>query len=106
MHIIVINFQVASKTNMAVELISQALSSAEKTGHIEVASVSEGQALAEGALNDKSLLSLLYFPSDQKFAVYLPLFLPTLLPLFGSILGLYKYWIGKDWALCSESMVN
>ncbi|VDO07011.1 unnamed protein product, partial [Brugia timori] len=57
---------VASKTNLAVELISQVLTTVEKTGHIEVASVAKGRALAESALNDKSLLSLLYFPNDQK----------------------------------------
>ncbi|EJW82623.1 hypothetical protein WUBG_06468 [Wuchereria bancrofti] len=87
---------VASKTNLAVELISQVLSTVEETGHIEVASVAKGRALAESALNDKSLLSLLYFPNDQKFAIYLPLFLPTLLPLFGSVLALNRYWMGKD----------
>ncbi|OZC07479.1 hypothetical protein X798_05535 [Onchocerca flexuosa] len=87
---------VANKTNLAVELISQALSTVEKTGHIKVASIVEGRALAESALNDKSLLSLLYFPNDQKFAIYLPLFLPTLLPLFGSILALSKYCMGKE----------
>ncbi|VDK88552.1 unnamed protein product [Litomosoides sigmodontis] len=93
---IVINEEIASKTNLAVELISQALSTVEKTGYIDVASVAEGRSLAESALNDKSLLSLLYFPNDQKFAVYLPLFLPTILPLFGSILALNRYWMGKE----------
>lgn len=75
----------------------RALSTVEKTGYIDVTSVAEGRALAESALNDKSLLSLLYFPNDQKFAVYLPLFLPTILPLFGSILALNRYWMGKEW---------
>uniref|UniRef100_A0A915PX87 GPI transamidase component PIG-S n=1 Tax=Setaria digitata TaxID=48799 RepID=A0A915PX87_9BILA len=93
---IVINEEIASKTNLAVELVSGALLTLEKTGHIEVVSVVEGRALAESVLNDKSLLSLLYFPNDQKFAVYLPLFLPTLLPLFGSILALNRYWMGKE----------
>ncbi|CAG9534148.1 unnamed protein product [Cercopithifilaria johnstoni] len=93
---IVINEEVANKTNLAVKLISQALSTVEKTGYIDVVSVAEGRALAESALNDKSLLSLLYFPNDQKFAIYLPLFLPTLLPLFGSILALNRYWMGKE----------
>ncbi|EFO28331.1 hypothetical protein LOAG_00150 [Loa loa] len=93
---IVINEEMASKTNLAVELISQALLTVEKIGDIDVASVTQGRALAESALNDKSLLSLLYFPNDQKFAIYLPLFLPTLLPLFGSILALNRYWMGKD----------
>lgn len=88
--------QVAGKADQAVELISRALTTAEKTGLLEVGLVVEGRAIAESALNDKSLLALLYFPNDQKFAIYLPLFLPTLLPLFGSILALYKYWVGKE----------
>lgn len=103
---IVINEEVASKTNLAVELISQVLTTVEKTGHIEVASVAKGRALAESALNDKSLLSLLYFPNDQKFAIYLPLFLPTLLPLFGSLLALSRYWMGKDRFCIQKSLVN
>lgn len=86
----------ASKTNLAVDLISQALKIIEKTGYIDIASVTEGRALAENALSDKSLLSLLYFPNDQKFAVYLPLFLPTLLPLFSSILALNRYLMGQE----------
>ncbi|KAL3982233.1 Phosphatidylinositol-glycan biosynthesis class S family protein [Acanthocheilonema viteae] len=93
---IVINEEVASKTNLAVELISQAISTVEKTGYIDITSVTEGRALAESVLNDKSLVSLLYFPNDQKFAIYLPLFLPTLLPLFGSILALNRYWMGRE----------
>ncbi|VDN02852.1 unnamed protein product [Thelazia callipaeda] len=93
---IVISDEVANKTNYAVKLISETLSAAEKTGNIEVASVIEGRALAESALNDQSLLSLLYFPNDQKFAIYLPLFLPTLLSLLGSVLTLNRYWMGKE----------
>lgn len=93
---IVISDEVALKTNLAVKLISQAISTVEKTGRIEVHLAVKGRALAESALNDKSLLALMYFPSDQKFAIYLPLFLPTLLPLLGSLLTSYKYWIDKE----------
>lgn len=93
---IVINDEVASTADKAVELISRALDTAKTIGRLEVSWAVEGRDLAVQAVNDHSLLALLYFPNDQKFAVYLPLFLPTLLPLFGSMLALYRYWTGKE----------
>uniref|UniRef100_A0A915BLE1 GPI transamidase component PIG-S n=1 Tax=Parascaris univalens TaxID=6257 RepID=A0A915BLE1_PARUN len=93
---IVINEEVASAANRAVELIEEALSRAEQTGRLEIALVVEGHELAQKAVNDRSLLALLYFPSDQKFAIYLPLFLPTLLPLFGSMFALYRHCKGDE----------
>uniref|UniRef100_A0A0N5AUJ9 GPI transamidase component PIG-S n=1 Tax=Syphacia muris TaxID=451379 RepID=A0A0N5AUJ9_9BILA len=91
---IVINDQVAEIAGTAVHLIEKALKIAEETGRIEVGMAVEGRVLADQAVNDQSLLALLYFPNDQKFAVYLPLFLPTLLPIFGSIIAFYKRWKG------------
>ena len=86
----------AGTADKAVNLVKRALETAEKTGRIEVGLAVEGRALADQAASDQSLLSLLYFPNDQKFAVYLPLFLPTLLPILGSIVAFYKYWKGKE----------
>lgn len=40
--------------------------------------------LSEKAFFHPSLLSLLYFPDDQKYAIYLPLFLPIVLPLLAT----------------------
>ncbi|XP_062591394.1 GPI transamidase component PIG-S-like [Saccostrea cucullata] len=48
--------------------------------------------LSEKAFFDPSLLELLYFPEDQKFAIYIPLFLPIGLPILGSLFKAYK-WI-------------
>jgi phosphatidylinositol glycan class S len=45
---------------------------------------------SETAFFDPSLLSLLYFPEDQKYAVYFPLFLPVSLPLISSIYYLFR----------------
>ncbi|VDK49249.1 unnamed protein product [Anisakis simplex] len=89
---IVINDEVADSANRAVELIENALNKAEQTGQLDIDSVVKGHELAQRAVNDQSLLALLYFPNDQKFAIYLPLFLPTLLPLLGSMFTLYKHW--------------
>lgn len=41
---------------------------------------------SEKAFFDPSLLHLLYFPDDQKFAIYIPLFLPMCVPIFLSLL--------------------
>ncbi|CAF0926867.1 unnamed protein product, partial [Didymodactylos carnosus] len=44
-----------------------------------------GRLLADQVFFDQSLLKLLYFPDDQKFAIYIPLFLPVGLPLAYSL---------------------
>lgn len=41
---------------------------------------------SERAFFDPSLLHLLYFPDDQKFAIYIPLFLPMCVPILLSLL--------------------
>lgn len=47
---------------------------------------------SEKAFFDPSLLALLYFPGDQKYAIYIPLFMPVLLPVFMSIYSIYKHF--------------
>ncbi|XP_035233910.1 GPI transamidase component PIG-S-like [Stegodyphus dumicola] len=41
---------------------------------------------------DPSLLALLYFPEDQKYAIYIPLFLPISIPVITSMSHLWKFW--------------
>ena len=41
----------------------------------------QGRLLADQVFFDPSLLKLLYFPDDQKFAIYVPLYLPMGAPL-------------------------
>ncbi|KAL0267997.1 UNVERIFIED_CONTAM: hypothetical protein PYX00_010100 [Menopon gallinae] len=48
---------------------------------------------SEMAFTDPSLLALLYFPDDQKYAVYIPLFLPIMIPVLISFRQL------ADWSL-------
>ena len=45
---------------------------------------------SETAFFDPTLLELLYFPEDQKFAIYVPLFFPISLPLLVSIIKKLK----------------
>lgn len=47
---------------------------------------------SEKAFFDPSLLALLYFPDDQKYAIYIPLFLPVSLPVLMSIRSLWAYY--------------
>ncbi|XP_014768254.1 GPI transamidase component PIG-S [Octopus bimaculoides] len=54
---------------------------------------------SEKAFFDQSLLELLYFPEDQKFAIYIPLFLPVSIPViistFHAIRWMKRKWSGK-----------
>ncbi|XP_016922350.1 GPI transamidase component PIG-S isoform X2 [Apis cerana] len=47
---------------------------------------------AEAAFSDPTLFALLYFPADQKYAVYTPLFLPTMVPVLLSLKSIYRYY--------------
>lgn len=44
---------------------------------------------SERAFFDPSLLHLLYFPDDQKFAIYIPLFLPMAVPILHSLAKIF-----------------
>lgn len=47
---------------------------------------------AEKAFNDPSLLELLYFPEEQKYAIYIPLYLPIMIPVIFSLNSIRKYF--------------
>ncbi|XP_021002135.2 GPI transamidase component PIG-S isoform X2 [Parasteatoda tepidariorum] len=47
---------------------------------------------SDEAFYDPSLLRLLYFPEDQKYAIYIPLFLPISIPVLMSLTYLWKFW--------------
>ena len=57
------------------------------TGHLHLAFQASKEAVtsSERAFFDPSLLHLLYFPDDQKFAIYIPLFLPMAVPILLSL---------------------
>lgn len=48
--------------------------------------------LAEEAFFDPDMVAMLYFPDDHKFAVYLPLFFPVIVPVLSNT---YKLFRGK-----------
>jgi phosphatidylinositol glycan class S len=45
-----------------------------------------GEVVWRQVFFDKGILSMLYFPDDHKMAVYIPYFVPVLLPLLVGIL--------------------
>lgn len=49
---------------------------------------------SEHAFFDYTLLAQLYFPDEQKYAIYIPLFLPVLVPVLSSIKTLKKHFLG------------
>lgn len=78
----------------AVQKAAEELSS----GHLASAFAASREAVtsSERAFFDPSLLHLLYFPDDQKFAIYIPLFLPMAVPI---LLSLFKIFLEtrKSW---------
>jgi phosphatidylinositol glycan class S len=50
---------------------------------------------AEKAFFDPSMLALLYFPGEQKYAIYIPLFLPIMIPVIFSLNSLKKHFLGR-----------
>lgn len=54
--------------------------------------VATAQSLASRAYFDSSMMGLLYFPDEHKYAVYTPLFGPVAVPLLLSLLKEFKLW--------------
>ncbi|KAM6986933.1 GPI transamidase component PIG-S [Aplochiton taeniatus] len=84
---IVINDNIAQQVSSAVTSIQLAVAELE-AGNLAFALQYSREAIlaSERAFFDPSLLHLLYFPDDQKFAIYIPLFLPMCVPILLSLL--------------------
>ena len=83
---IVINDEVSQQVYSAVDNYKKALTHAEKGDMKEAFEHSKLSVISsEKAFFDDRLLALLYFPEDQKYAIYIPLFLPISISYFGSL---------------------
>uniref|UniRef100_A0A0N5CEJ9 Peptidase_M13_N domain-containing protein n=1 Tax=Strongyloides papillosus TaxID=174720 RepID=A0A0N5CEJ9_STREA len=91
-----ISESVAYKMNEAIYLLKKSLRDFEKTGILKLDEISKAAELSEIVVSDPSLVSLLYFPSDQKIGVYLPIALPAVFPVILSIYSFYDDWKKKD----------
>ncbi|KAL8570340.1 hypothetical protein ACOMHN_035758 [Nucella lapillus] len=89
---IVINDHIGREVEAAVSSIQQSEDLLAR-GHLHDAFIASRSAIvaSEKAFFDPSLLELLYFPEDQKFAIYIPLFLPISIPVFTSIIQAFKW---------------
>ncbi|XP_062072515.1 GPI transamidase component PIG-S [Lepus europaeus] len=87
---IVIKDDVASEVYRAVAAVQKAAEEL-ASGHLASAFVASREAVtsSERAFFDPSLLHLLYFPDDQKFAIYIPLFLPMAVPILHSLAKIF-----------------
>uniref|UniRef100_U3IAC0 Phosphatidylinositol glycan anchor biosynthesis class S n=1 Tax=Anas platyrhynchos platyrhynchos TaxID=8840 RepID=U3IAC0_ANAPP len=83
---IVIKDDVASEVYRAVASVQDAMAELAE-GRLRSAFQASKEAVtsSERAFFDPSLLHLLYFPDDQKFAIYIPLFLPMAVPILLSL---------------------
>jgi phosphatidylinositol glycan class S len=84
---IVIDDIMAKKIHNSVELLEQCQDNNEHN------LCQQGRLLADQVFFDQSLLKLLYFPDDQKFAIYVPLYLPMGAPLAWTLLNDLKFLI-------------
>lgn len=93
---IVIKDEIAQLCYLAVDQINLAKNSL-AWGKLNDALIFSNKAFeaSETAFFDPTLLELLYFPEDQKFAIYIPLFLPISLPLISSLVNAVKIWKEK-----------
>lgn len=93
---IVINDDVGASINAAVDGIGLARAQLAAGQLVEAYRSSRGaHRAAETAFMEPSLLALLYFPDDQKYAIYIPLFLPIMFPVVLSLKTLLLWLRGK-----------
>ncbi|CAB3220276.1 unnamed protein product [Arctia plantaginis] len=93
---IVINDEVGASINSAVESIQRASDLMREGQLVNAYKTSQNAFLdAETAFMEPSLLALLYFPDDQKYAIYIPLFLPIMFPVVLSLKNLLLWFRGK-----------
>jgi len=89
---IVINDEIGLQVETSLRACQRAMEALSKN-RLSEAYVASKEALdnSEKAFFDPSLLEHLYFPDDQKFAIYMPLFLPIGLPIAASLLAAFKW---------------
>ncbi|KAM7440278.1 hypothetical protein ABFA07_010500 [Porites harrisoni] len=93
----VINDHIQQQVQQALHAVHQSVTALEH-GNLTVAVLTAKTAIksSEEAFFDPSILELLYFPDDQKYAIYIPLFLPISLPVLLSLRQAIIWYRGKD----------
>ncbi|KAH7725471.1 Protein HPO-5 [Aphelenchoides avenae] len=78
---LVVSDEVSAMAEEAFSLFHQANVQARSNGVANASLAAKARILAERAAKHPTLLQFLNFPSDQKYAIYLPLFAPILVPM-------------------------
>jgi len=93
---IVIREEIGQMVEKAVEKVGESSVLIEEAKLVEgYESSREALELSETAFFDQSLLALLYFPDDQKYAIYIPFFLPVGIPVIFSLKTIFKFLKGE-----------
>ncbi|XP_030040157.2 GPI transamidase component PIG-S isoform X2 [Manduca sexta] len=92
---IVINDSVGASITAAVSHIGAGAALCARDVVRAHAAAQAARTAAESAFTEPSLLALLYFPDDQKYAIYIPLFLPIMFPVVLSLKNLILWFRGK-----------
>jgi len=89
---IVITQEVADEVEIAVEAYESCLECLTRATNVQPCFKHSRTAFmsSERVFFDNSLLELLYFPEDQKYAIYVPLFLPILFGFFVAFVPVLK----------------
>ncbi|XP_074637198.1 GPI transamidase component PIG-S-like [Acropora palmata] len=93
----VINDHIKEQVERALYSITQSTTALEE-GNLTGAVLAAKMAIrsSEEAFFDPSILELLYFPDDQKYAIYIPLFLPISLPVILSLRQALRWYRGEN----------
>ncbi|KNC49856.1 GPI transamidase component PIG-S [Thecamonas trahens ATCC 50062] len=94
----VVEDHIAADVSVALSLAADARAAAATHGQLldAVRLATRAHVLADRALFDQSIVGLLYFPDDHKYAIYTPLFVPISLPVVIGVLKELKACIRGD----------
>ncbi|XP_065195123.1 GPI transamidase component PIG-S-like [Sycon ciliatum] len=87
----VISDHIQAEVVYAVQLIDKSLIRLAEGSLLDAYSLSRSALVAsENAFFDPSMLALLYFPEESKYAIYVPLFIPMAVPVLASLVQSIK----------------
>ncbi|GAA5825799.1 hypothetical protein JCM11251_000374 [Rhodosporidiobolus azoricus] len=87
-----ISKEIQGRVNEALDELDKASASAPFYPSLALSHAARAQMLSSKAYFDPSMLALLYFPDEHKYAVYTPLFGPVSVPLIVALLKEVKEW--------------
>lgn len=92
----VVQDHINSKVRQSLDTLTLASQALAKENYVEALQRSvQGIELAEKAFFDPTMVSMLYFPDEHKYAIYMPLFVPISVPLVMAFLKLVKQFKQK-----------